>query len=696
MPANKNGWVIDLLGWHGHDRGGVRVPFVEWGNPIGSRVSTSLIGKLGALASEISTGESDAPRWIFLIGGPGNGKSEAVQHFVERLDLGLGCADSLNAAVRKAFANRRPLPRRIDVTGEHLKDASERFHARVKKLILIQDASASDHPEADAAKELVDDVADLLTSSESELPVFVCSANRGLLSRALARAHEEYPGSSVVRALEEIARATALGLEALSGTQPACWPLETDRRFACWPLDVESLVAVNGDKVPMRELLERATVLDSWEVEKRCYDCDSRDFCPIRRNAELLRDRSISDHLLRILRRGELATGQRWSFRDAFSLTAELIVGQWSDYNPSSHPCDWVHDLVFKFQNARDDAERAKAVIPLARALFPQRLFQTLVPEEELREVRKTASNLGATTTGVICDVVRRTEPDSSKHIRMALKGIHQLRIDPARWCGESPNDLLKHIEDEFGQSVRQGLDEFRGQLVEPELSVLDMFARAEAEWDVLGRDKEGALAAIEFLRRAASTIAKRAIGVRAGSHANESLLRDYEDSLRDQKRLSRVRELVAELLGVYQFAGSLGSCFGQAEGRMTQSIVIVGPKSGIRPRPAPVAAPDRPAYDMPCIQVGDSFLPLTFELYVALRRRQDGCANGSLPAGVVAMLDRLRHSYSARLARDNDKLTNGQAWVEFRALDREIAKLGLDYGGEVEVRLADADLDAV
>src|SRR5581483_9551946 len=462
MPANENSWVTELLGWHGHDRGGVRVPFAEWGNPIGSRVTTGLILKLGALASAISAGGRIAPRWIFLIGGPGNGKSEAVQFFVEQLDSNLGSAGSLIAAVRKQLPAGRLLPRRIDVTAEHLEASAEGFAACVRKLTLIQDASASDNAVADAAEALVDDVADLLTSSDQELPVFVCCATRGLLSRALAIAHKEYPGDSVVQALDQIIRATALGLEALSESRPACWPLKADSRFACWPLDVESLIAPTDDGVPMCKMVERAAAVGEWEVEGRCGDCDARNLCPIRRNAELLRDKSTSDALFRILRRGELATGQRWSFRDAFSLTAELIVGQWSDYDSFAHPCRWVHDLVRKSQSAQGDAQGAMAILPLARALYAQRLFQTLVPEEELRAVGSTASNLGAIITRAICDIVRRTEPDSSKHIRIVLRGTHRSCTDPALWCGGFPNDLLKRVEDEFGQGVRQGLEEFR------------------------------------------------------------------------------------------------------------------------------------------------------------------------------------------------------------------------------------------
>ncbi len=107
MPRNLNPWVPELLSWHGHERGGVRVPFDETsGNPLrGSGgendgiIQTPLMLKLAALAVSVAAGEL-GPRLIFLVGGPGNGKSEAVQSFVQALDHGLGCGGSLVAALR--------------------------------------------------------------------------------------------------------------------------------------------------------------------------------------------------------------------------------------------------------------------------------------------------------------------------------------------------------------------------------------------------------------------------------------------------------------------------------------------------------------------------------------------------------------------------------------------------------------------
>ena len=87
MQDNQNPWVSELLTWHGQDRGGVRVPFhPTMGNPLKAVVDTTLIRRLRKLAFDLMNETPDTPRWIFLIGGPGNGKSEAVEAFVRELD----------------------------------------------------------------------------------------------------------------------------------------------------------------------------------------------------------------------------------------------------------------------------------------------------------------------------------------------------------------------------------------------------------------------------------------------------------------------------------------------------------------------------------------------------------------------------------------------------------------------------------
>jgi hypothetical protein len=107
MPLHQNPHVKRLLSWHGHDSGGVHVPFQQTGSPLDEPIETGLIRRLRSLARALATGNTPVPRWIFLVGGPGNGKSETVQDFLVHLDNQLGMGGQLRQVLEIKF---RPDP----------------------------------------------------------------------------------------------------------------------------------------------------------------------------------------------------------------------------------------------------------------------------------------------------------------------------------------------------------------------------------------------------------------------------------------------------------------------------------------------------------------------------------------------------------------------------------------------------------
>ena len=113
MPRNENPHVLDLLAWHAHEAGGVRVPFRGGGEPLGRVVETPLVLRLKALAADIASG-ARSPRWVFLVGGPGNGKSQMVELFVRELGARLGCEPQLVRLAQDAFSSR-PIPRVVEL-----------------------------------------------------------------------------------------------------------------------------------------------------------------------------------------------------------------------------------------------------------------------------------------------------------------------------------------------------------------------------------------------------------------------------------------------------------------------------------------------------------------------------------------------------------------------------------------------------
>lgn len=667
MPPNRNPWVATLLSWHGHDQGGVHMPFQTGSNPLGATITTSLVRRLRALARAIAQGDASAPRWIFLVGGPGNGKSETVQDFLVTLDEELGMQRALIGFLAQAFAPQPIVPRRVTVERSDVVTASGNFASRVGRLFIIQDATATDNALGNAAQELSNDLLDLLTSPESPPPVFIACANRGLLARALKEAvKEEIENNPVTALLSEVIRASGLGIEALASQRLPCWPLQDHPQAACWPLDLESLLVEQGTgSSPVEQILLEAVRQDRWEITGRCADCTSANVCPFRQNAVWLRDEPQRTALRTILRHGELATGQRWNFRDTFSLTAETMVGQWSDFDGHDHPCEWVHAQAQQVNNSAA-LDTVAPVYALLRRLYPHALFPVpwshTIAESYLVQTDWRGQELSREVTSVLS----LESGDASKQIRQILLNNYA-GLDPATYTPSNVTHILRQIEDEYSQSIELGNSStLSANLTSIETMFLRILQAAEGEWNLLGRSAPQATRIISLLRRIASTLGKRSIGVRLGHHANEAYLADFEASLRDRTRLNQLKDVLQQLLGEDGLKFNMLESFGQPQGEQERLVVLEGDRAGLRPFAAPVASDRLPSHDLPWFEIsGTNYrMPITFDFYLALCLRKEGCASSSLPASVRAAIDRVRHRYAGLLCRDKSKFADGTARI--------------------------------
>jgi hypothetical protein len=667
MSLNVNPWCTQLLSWHGHDRGGVRVPFRPSNRPLQSIIETALIQRLRTLAGGLSRGQVDLPRWVFLVGGPGNGKSETVEDFLTVLDQELGASGRLIGHLSQSFAAGQLLQRRVEVLPGNIAPQDATFRAAIGRLIVIQDATATEDPQGDAARTLARDLVDLYTTSETPPPFLIVCANRGLLARAINEASKEYgAGNDITKLLGEIIRASGLGIEALSRERKPCWPLADYPFAACWPLDLDSLLESNSSAPsPMSQALGVASNLPQWEVAGRCLDCDARENCPLRQNAAWFREPNRASSLVHILRRGELSTGQRWNFRGLFSLIAELSVGQWQDFEESASPCEWVHARMAALAN---DAipEAVDAAYWLTRRLYPHALFATTQLDEVARKLQGNVTGSQPRSQRIMA---LQTAPltGSTKHVREYLTAQYA-SLDPAISTPISGGHVLRAIENDYSQSVELGNADARtANLAGVERNLLWFVERAEAEWDRMGRASLQATSVSHLLRRFAAILVKRSIGVARGHHANEEFLDEYSLSLRDRPRLNRLTSGLQSLLGTANFQFDIVETFGQPQPERTAELRLIGPQAGLRAEPAPTSTAARPGHDVPCFEITDTKyrIPITFDLFLALRLRQAGCASSSLPASVRASIDRVRHRYAGTLCRATDKFLDQTASIE-------------------------------
>lgn len=149
-----------LLTWSGDKAGGVKKLFYKGsGRPSGDVITTGLLTRLQTWAHDIGCGKRGTPTAIFLVGGPGNGKTEAVEFTVRELDASLHLDGALLDEFASLFASGGEPPGRLVRTTQTQFPAQ----SKVVGISIVQDGSETDRDDPTTpAEHLCDDIRSLL------------------------------------------------------------------------------------------------------------------------------------------------------------------------------------------------------------------------------------------------------------------------------------------------------------------------------------------------------------------------------------------------------------------------------------------------------------------------------------------------------------------------------------------------------
>jgi hypothetical protein len=343
-----------------------------------------------------------------------------------------------------------------------------------------------------------------------------------------------------------------------------------------------------------------------------------------------------------------------------------MLVGQWSDFGKFSHPCEWVHDRVNSLDGSAGSIEGVSALV---RRLYPHVLFQqTQVASAVTALIDSRSVSLEGRPFSEALFRALGTAHDnaSTKPIREILTRDY-FRLDPSSSTPPQPSHPMRAIEDAFCQSIEQG----RGASQSAGISTLeelflDTFEKSEQEWDLLGRESVGAHSAVALIRKTASIFVKRSFGIRNAEYSLKELLLEYEGSLRNVERLTAIRMALQPFMGDVGARFSMVEVLGQPTAEQQPLVGLKTEQPGIRANPAPSATAEAPGHDVPCIEVTDPTyrIPLTFEFFMALQLRKEGCAGSSLPTSVRAALYRVRHRYAGAKCRSKDQFSDGRTSI--------------------------------
>jgi hypothetical protein len=655
-----------LLGWSGDKAGGVKKLFYTGsGRPSGQVIMTGLLQRLAFWAQDLATGKNDVPRAVFLVGGPGNGKTEAVEYTVREMDTALQLDGALHAELAERFSGS------AGFTGRLVRTNITRFpaHTGISSIAIVQDGSEAEPGDATTpAEHLCNDLRSLLGRQDGL--VYMACVNRGVLDDALILSAERND-TEVGGLLKRVVQSASLGSKGIT-----CWPLDGYPGFAVWPMDVESLVDEQGDgQSAARQVLRAATIQDEWPA---FGECEAGDRCPFCTNRRLLAGDPHQSSYIRLLRWFELASGKRWNFRDLFSLTAFLLAGT-SDSSGDEvyRPCSWAAAQLSPRDRdpTKVTTKRIRGLFNLISSQYQHALFEAW-PVERATGLRNDIKELKLEDDPVLGGLRQFLALDKRKNststLRTQLAGIGAY-LDPAfanpdLEVAVSGSTTIKFgdLDRRFSLSIGEGrafLQKYQC-LSALEIDLLKELEKVDAklsEESIRRRTPAVAERVQALLRLIACRIARRCVGTRSGITKDADVLSEFNQVIDGSTSALQVATQQVEALlnsKDRRFLVSLNTTFGEPLPPPERRVILTTDMKKVRPMPL-LTESSRPRLPVRFLIVGTGHeaqsIALTYELFKATKALRKGMVPASLPRSVVALLDTTRARLAGSVVRDDD-----------------------------------------
>ena len=669
-----------LLNWSGDKAGGVKKLFYKGsGRPSGDVITTGLLTRLQAWTRDLAGGKDGTPKAIFLIGGPGNGKTEAVEFTIGELDASMHLDGALLDELAYLFSGQSGgLPGRLVRT----KQTQFPTQSKITAMSIVQDGSEAERGDSSTpADHLCNDIRSLLVQGEGH--AYMACVNRGVLDDALILSTERNE-PEVGELIKKIIQSASLGSKGI-----ACWPLESYPRFAVWPMDVESLVEeVDGQEATSaaRQILGVATDAEKWP---EFGTCAAGEHCPFCINRKYLAFEPHRSSFIRVLRWFELSSGKRWNFRDLFSLTAYLLAGTIeSEAKGAYQPCEWANAQLQpkEVNQAKREAKRVRGLFKLLVAQYQHALFGAW-PVERAAALRSDIRELKLEDQPALVGLQQFLSLDKKKEttstLRTQLAGVSALLdpavASPALEVAVSANTTIKfeELDRRFSLSIKEGrvfLQKYQC-LSMIEIDLLKALEEADAllsDESIRRRRPAVAERAQALIRLIACRIARRSVGVRSGITKDSDVLVEFNQVLNgDSAALQGATQQVENLLNKdRQFLVSLNTTFGEPLPPPERRVMLTTAIQKVRQMPLQLHD-SMPRLPVRFLSVGSGTtsqpVALTYELFKATKSLRKGMVPASLPRSVVALLDTTRAKLAGTVVRDEEALEGSEIELGLR-----------------------------
>jgi len=541
--------------------------------------------------------------WYFLVGGPGNGKSEALRALAGALNIPLPPKVPGEPALRSipadwpestcqvvpgpeiVFINDASIPRpgnasskqpdslRLDIIDGISRFLGEKtpliLFVNVNRGILVEEQAALQNVPSlaqsrvtDLAKAVIDWLVDpasstALPSSESD--------NRDVQILVTPEGVQPYYGQLRIPLVNQEAKYNivvhAVFLDVLSLLEPTPGVPGPAIDFSSDPVEIAPYQPLGslGDRGASRDQTIAGERLlsfvedENWQG-KHCINrqdgtlCEAFTSCPFAQNARWLREPLLRQRFLDTLRATEIAAARRLTYRDMLGYFSLAVLGQPErEWLTGTHPCQWVEGKIQIIAAGRTGKKSAVA------DLASHRIYTNLFTLADIRGLATARPLQGETLYRSIVNRITLTgESPPSRAFEWALS-----EIDPARdfdpWKDRMRIKALEAVE---SLEIIYPSDQISRW---PELPVevhseieraLDQVLQGEmiGELGETGRLSREATQRVQFLRKWRSILLLRHVGLALG----QVTFRDvFVAWLAEQESALQNRELLDLGLGI-------------------------------------------------------------------------------------------------------------------------------------------------
>ncbi|MCB8951398.1 MAG: hypothetical protein H6650_05230 [Ardenticatenales bacterium] len=527
--------------------------------------------------------------WCFLIGGPGNGKSEALRVLADTLNVPLphkgkgepaprtvpstwpSAASPVVEGLEIAFLNDASIPRQESIDSNHpgslfldLVDGMNRLlnkntpvilFGNVNRGILIEEAARlnAKHPLLSSEAGLI---AEQIIKWILAPPTNVSPTNtiNKLKTIVPFDPRKPYYAQFIVplagHGAKHDVRVHVVFLDALSLLEPTpdtgkgsivfsntgIPTIENYRPFGCF-----SDKGAAREKTVAGDLLLKIVNATEWE-NGYCRDprdktlCHAFNVCPFAQNTKWLRSLPLARNFLDTLRSAEITASRRLTYRDLLGHFSLAILGQLEErWLTGQHPCQWVEEKARMTQDTQGENQKSAVT-----ELISHRIYNNLFPSPDTTAWNRLKVPTTSKDTVYNVAIQRITSENDSSRSRSFIIAFNDL--DPARdvedWGGVR-EQVLDAIESMEILDPSQELLEIGCLPVEAYSEIeklVDQILPGEIAQELSVTSRRGEQRA-KLLRKWRNTLLLRQVGLAIGQlafkHALNLWLAEQENALR-------------------------------------------------------------------------------------------------------------------------------------------------------------------